>query len=107
MKFVTKKEFEDAIATLKLATKNGQVRYGHHENTEEMTMVVFSNMDMSLAAAESVIFITPVAAAKAKLFSVRNKLSKNKQAHTEKGKELEALENEANQIATILTTLKE
>ncbi|HXN74972.1 MAG TPA: hypothetical protein VN855_00585 [Candidatus Acidoferrum sp.] len=108
MKFVTKEEFEKAVATLKQAVKNGQVRYGHYDNTEEMAGVLFSSMgNMSLVDASHATFVPPATAAQAKLFIVRNRLNRYRQEHSVRSKELEDLEKTEKELAKSLASLKE
>lgn len=108
MKFVTKEEFEKAVATLKSAVKNGQVRYGHYDNTEEMVGVLFSSMgNMTLVDAGHATFVPPATAAQAKLFIVRNRLNRYKQEHQTRTKELEDLEKTEKELTKDLATLKE
>lgn len=108
MKFVTKAEFEKAVEILKLAVKNGQVQYGHHDNPESMTNVYFSNgnhmvsIDISHAA-----FVSPIVIAQSKLLNVRNQLNKHRNEHEIKSKELEDLEKSEKELAKSLATLKE
>jgi hypothetical protein len=107
MKFVTKKEFEDAIATLTLAVNNGQVEYGHYDNKEEMSVLTFTNIYNNTVPAEHASFVSPFVAAQKQLIQCRNALSERKELANKNAKDLEELETKERQLARLVPTLKE
>lgn len=108
MKFVTKAEFDKAVETLELAVKNGQVRYGHHDDPEVMIEVLFCNAsNTTIVNVSHTSFVPPFMAAQAKLLETRNRLNKHKLEHELKSKSLEDLEKTEKELAKVLVTLKE
>jgi hypothetical protein len=108
MKFVTKEEFEKAITTVKLALKNGQVKYGHHDNQEEMSLLLIGDADkLVIVDANHTTFISPFMSAQAHLLKIRAQLNQFRQENEEKVKELESLEKKEKELADIVAALKE
>ena len=109
MKFVTKEEFEKAIATIELAVKSGQVKYGHHDNQLEVFKLRFNINDTSYDFVEmqSVSFVSPFVAAQNKLFSLRASLLKAREENKSSAQAVEELEKQVAQLGTLVPTLKE
>jgi hypothetical protein len=107
MKFVTKEEFEKAIITLELALQNGQVRYGRYDDTVEMNTLLFSVDSMDSVPADHACFISPLVAAKNRLASIRNKLSKQKEMASQNSRLLEELGKKEQELALLVPILKE
>ena len=109
MKFVTKQEFERAIATIELAVNNGQVKYGHHDNQLEIFKLRFSINDTSydLVEMQSVSFVSPFVAAQNKLFALRALLTKAREETKLSAQAVEELEKQVSELGTLVPTLKE
>jgi hypothetical protein len=112
MKFVTKEEFEKALATLEAATASGQIRYGRYdEEGDEMTSILFgdarTDVHRIVVPSNAVHFVSASVAAKAKLISVRKALSKQQEESNKNQKTIENLESEERKLANLVPTLKE
>jgi hypothetical protein len=107
MKFVTKEEFEKALAIVELAVKNGQVRYGHHDNTTEVEAMFFDGEFDGPVPPNRVSFLSPYTAAQSKLLVVRNSLNKLRQEHEAKNKSIEELERQEQELMRLVPVLKE
>lgn len=108
MKFVTKKEFEDAIVVIQSALKNGQVTRSIHDDvTFPLSAVHFSTGHTDLYEPNEVSFVNPAQAIKMRLHSIRNDLKGKRSAAAEYSQKADGLEKEEKQLVTILATLKE
>lgn len=112
MKFITKEEFDKALATLETAVSSGQVRYGRYdEEGEEMTSLFFGDsapgVHRAIVPSNAVHFVSPSIAAKAKLVSVRKALTKHQEESNKNQKSLESLESQERKLANLVPTLKE
>lgn len=110
MSFVTKKEFEGAIAILERALKNNQIVYAYNEaNAVKMKVLLFSDNEITfdIFKLSQTSFIAPDLAVKERLHIVRQELKKQQEETNKNQKTLESLEKEEQKLAKLLPTLKE
>lgn len=106
MKFVTKKEFDDAVLIVQAALKSGQIIDGYGKS--ELDSLLFSNHAiMEQYKLGQIIFVAPDLAAKDRLHSIRQTLKRQREETNKNQKELEDLESKEQKLAKLLPTLKE
>ena len=110
MKFVTKADFDKAIATVELALKNGQVKFGHYADSPDlMTQLLFSdgNIDNGVITSEKALFISPEVALKESLVNIRLNIARRKGSVETESNILEKLEKKEKELVAALAALKE
>jgi hypothetical protein len=107
MRFIAKKEFDQAIETIELAIKNGQVRYGHHDNTIEVVEVAFIAHSGETVSSNRLSFVSPFVAAQQLLINTRKMLQNVKTQSESTKKTVEELETIEKRLAQLVPTLKE
>lgn len=107
MKFVTKKEFDDAVAVINNALGSGQLIDGYGKFP--LTKVLFgTDGDVyDVYELSQVSFIASDLAIKDKLFNLRKELYKQRENTDKNKKELEILEKEEQKLAALLPKTKE
>jgi hypothetical protein len=104
MKWVTKKEYESALATIERALKNKQLKSMHYDIIAEEVNYAAGQ---DVFDADSISFIAPPEAAKDRLFSLRKQLKEAREKQDEDRKSIEVLESEERKLAQALPTLKD
>lgn len=108
MNFVTKKDFEDAIAVVLAALENGQVVNGQTEDV--MTAMNFLDRTDQYGytcTAHQIKLVSPKEAAHRKIFAIREALQQRRSQTAASAKEIESLEQSEKKIAELIKTLKE
>jgi len=105
--FVTKKQFEEAVAIIERALKNDQLEIlSTHEPVQTLLVSFEGHNDMSVPINHAT-FIPMDLAAKNQLHALRNKLKMQREDSEKNKKTLEKLEAEEKQLLAVLPTLKE
>lgn len=107
MDFVTKKQFDDAVATIERALKNKQLEISSTHETFETLHVAFVGHAEWAAPISHATFVPMDLAAKNQLHNLRNELKLQREDSEKNKKALEKLEVEEQQLIAILPTLKE
>ena len=107
MRFITQKEFDQAIEVLELGIKNKQIHHGHHDNTVEVEEVIFIAKGGEAVVSNRLTFITPFVAAQRQLMYTRNMLKNARTQSETTQKAVEELEKTEKQLAGLVPTLKE
>lgn len=110
MKFVTKEEFDKAIATIKLAVDNRQVRYSHYSaNEDAMVCFYFSHLYTggSEVSPNQVTFASPEKAAKDLLLEARKDLEIARKVLNRETSYVEQCEKKEKELSNMLAALKE
>jgi len=107
MRFITQKEFDQAIEVIELGIKNKQIRYGHHDNTVEVEEVVFIVNGGESISSNRLSFTSPFVAAQQQLLHTRNMLKNAKTQSELTQKTLDELEKTEKKLAQLVPTLKE
>lgn len=107
MKFVTKKEFDQAIIVIEQAIKNGQVNYGHHDKPAMVEEVLFVAEGGENISSNRLGFISPFIAAQNRLSDLRNMLQNVKSQSKATTQIIENLESTEQQLTKLVPTLKD
>lgn len=109
MDFVTKKQFEEALAIIDRAAKNGQVIEGRIEEGRmqlPLEHLYFGSNPSDIYESNQVAFVNPFDIAKNRLYNLQSYLKKQKERASLEQKELEKLEQEEKKLKELLPTLK-
>ena len=110
MKFVTKEEFDKAVAVVKNAVESGQVRYNPY-NSDEDVMVSFNFKAPGAGASEitpgQVSFASPEKAAKDLLIAARKDLEGARKSLNRETSYVEHCEKKEKELSNLLAVLKE
>lgn len=109
MDFVTKEQFESAIALLQKALANGQIVDG--SSKIELKKILFTNDDDNfmglLCKSGQVAFVAPVQAARNKIHLVRSTLRAQTENATKTRDVVAKLEQELQRLSSLIQTIKE
>jgi len=107
MNFVTKKQFEDAVAKINDVLKNGQLVDGYAKIPLSQLLFATDGANFDTYRPDQVSFIDTELAIKDKLFNLRKELKKQREDATRNQKALEELEKEEKKLQSLLTVTKE
>jgi len=107
MRFITKKEFEQAIEVLELSIKNKQIHYGHHDSSVAIDEIAFIVNGGESVESNRLSFISPFVSAQQQLIGIRNMLKNAKTQSELTQKAVQELEKLEKQLVQLVPTLKE
>jgi hypothetical protein len=107
MRFITKKEFDQALEVLELGIKNKQIQYGHHDSPVPIEEVVFIANGGESIESNRLSFVSPFISAQQQLMNTRNMLKHAKTQSELTSKAVEEFEKLEKQLAQLVPTLKE